>query len=273
VRRADEQHCPVCGLAFTHASEERAATDNVCARCLDLAAVRTAFKDALASAIALAAKDPDAALQLLTDVLSGNQERDHDGWLYRSVHTERAEILSASHRHSDALAELRAVDLRTVAGSDDYARNKQSVAVVLARAARPQEAIAELELALAARQGLHHELVGGLLLTYAEIAGQAGVEVPRVYADEVERAVLGWGVPLDHAIFSRSLRDALVQAHSATVDAQKRYNSLRRSARGKPIEMVITMISEYIESEPVERYRVRAKHFLESLTPQPEIKK
>jgi tetratricopeptide (TPR) repeat protein len=178
-------------------------------------------------------------------------------------------ILAECRRYDEALDDLRAVDFRTAPGSDDYALNKQAIASLLARTGRPHEAIAELDSALIVREGLHHEVIGGLLVTYAEIAAEAGVEVPCAYSDDAARAIHAWGLSADSELLSCSLRDALLHAESLMAQAQKRYNALRRAARNKPGEIATVMVKEYINEEPVGQYRERAMRFLESLMRQP----
>jgi tetratricopeptide (TPR) repeat protein len=85
--------------AYTRAGR----TEMVCASCGDRCRVQDAFEDkAIHLANLQSARKYDEAIACLDSIFESNRDRDHDGWLARSIAAHRAMIFMDAGRYADA---------------------------------------------------------------------------------------------------------------------------------------------------------------------------
>jgi len=257
-----EAKCEECGQL----GAERAIAGRrfvLCDRCNDRLLVQIALDERILEIVKLSTAEPDKALAILDDVHENYRNIDHDGWLERSIRSQRALIFLQSDRREDALVELRAIERNLEAGSDEFAENKHSIATVLARDGKPRDAIYELDLALADLERLRTGTVVGLLTAYARVASDHGWTVPQKYQSTFERAVREWGMPVPADLVDSDLTQAILLAASQRLEAQARYVALLEELSGKPTDVRARLLREFIDAEPVGYFRDQARRNLD----------
>ena len=254
--------CEECGRPAT----ERTIAGRrfaLCDRCNDRLLVQIALDDRILEIVKLSKINPSEAIRILDDIQNNYRDIDHDGWLDRSIRSQRALIFMQHGRHKDALAELRAIERCLKEGSEAFAENKHSIANVLACSGKPREAIHEIELALDSREHLPMETLVGLLTAYARIASKQGWTIPAGYQSTFERAVREWGMLVSSEFVSSDLTQAILLAASQRLAAQDRYVALLEELRGKPSDVRARLLREFIEAEPVGYFRDQARRSLD----------
>jgi tetratricopeptide (TPR) repeat protein len=264
-----EPICNKCG-AQTNCGDAPEDLSALCQACRDRDDVWKAFNDQLLRLTELGRNDPEQAIKILDDIYTRHMDRDHDGWLERSVRAERALIFLNTNRYDSALAELRIVEGIIDPDSDEFAGNKIAMADVLARSGKPREALDELEAALATRQKLHTGTVIGLLTQYAHIAKKEGWSVPSIYQTTFEMVVFEWGIQVPAEFVGSDLTQAILVAASLRRDAQNRYVVLLEELRDKPPDVRARLLREFIEAEPVGFFREQARRSLDGAGEVPE---
>ena len=256
----DPALCNSCGAPV----DAHSKSEEHCSRCCDLMQVRDAFDSRLPEILdhGLRGGDLGQALALLDGLDHTFGDRDHDGWLGRSIRTTRAMILAHRGRHDDALRELRTVESLVAFGTDDYVLTKESIARTLERSGRPVEALAELTPVVESWEQLPEWTVLGLLSVYTDIASAANQNV-----DERCQQVLGrWaermGIPLSPGIVATDVRSAIRAASAQRRDGERRFSVFYEKFQRAPEKLRDSMTDEYIAAEPLGYIKARAMALL-----------
>lgn len=138
--------------------QEKPATENyalsghtkpVCAACLERWNVQDAYENKLLHITALERRGQyDEALACLDAILEANSDRDHDGWLARSVADHRVLLLLDAGRYAEAEESCRAWARLGFADVSQRWMHALGTAHSLEALGRDQEAVAALEDAL-----------------------------------------------------------------------------------------------------------------------------
>ena len=235
----------------------------VCARCADLVEVREASDRQLLTLARIERSDPERALQILDDLRRDYRDRDHDGWLDRSVRAHRADIFTWNDRYDEALSELRELRQILRPGSREYAENQHAIAFALNRSGNPTEALHELDLSLAHCEHLPVGTVESLLALYARIADKDGRVVPDAYRSSFDRVIDEWGIPVPLDLVRSDFTRSILVAVSQYRGAQDRYDALLEGLRGRPPDARARLLREFIEAEPFGFFRDMAKRSLD----------
>lgn len=261
--------CEICERRATTTRRLGRDTIALCDRCNEQMEVRDAFDDQLLTIVKLERSDPEKALGILNELWRTYGERDHDGWLDRSVRAHRGHIFTWNDRYEEALRELRDLREILIPGSRDYAENQQAIAFALNRSGSPYEAIAELEKGLTELEkgppdapGVRAEITLGLLISYARIAKQQGWTVSSRFNETLASTVATKGIKIPTDVMSSSLGDAILFAAAREREAERRYHSFVRELSGKSPEDRASMVRAYITEEEVGTYRELARKAL-----------
>lgn len=262
------ESCYTCGRAPDARVNDTIQAHFCSSRCRDLWQVREAFDSRLAEIVILGqrgGKGAEGAISIIDDLRANWLDRDHDGWLDRSTRSHRAMILADHGQYEEALDDLRKVEARTPFGTDDYVLAKKSISRTLEMAGRPEQALDELGLVIAAWEHLPRWTVPGLLGTYADIASSAGInteiscrDVLVTWADKV-----GMQMPVELAV--ANVRAAIADASAEWNRGIERFAALCKAIQDKPRETCEGIIGGYVASEPIGHFRERARRLLEEV--------
>ena len=266
MTNAQAETCESCGtiLHETDRSDDGVA-GKLCTRCRDLMFVREAFDARLIDIMTLGLRvgDVSRALAILDEVNSAWMQRDHDGWLDKSVRSSRALILSRNGRHEEALGDLRVVEANTFFGGDDYVLNKISIARTLEGAGRLSDALGELVPVIAVWENLPIGTIPGLLSVYADIASGAEVAVDAHCCQILAAWEAKVGMSIHENVSVNDFREAARDANKEWNQAHRRFAAMCSAIRGGSREVREGSIAEYVASEPVGYLRERARSLLD----------
>ena len=79
----------------------------------------------------LATSDPESVMASLADLEAKYGHLDRDGWLRRSIRSERAFVLELNHRYEEALDELRQLTQAFAHDPHGFMANQLAIASVL----------------------------------------------------------------------------------------------------------------------------------------------
>ncbi|MFO0590806.1 MAG: hypothetical protein U0441_24900 [Polyangiaceae bacterium] len=194
----DTQLCWLCERNLSEKTYTRGAEEHpVCAACFDRLSVQDAYEGALGRIGALdKAGRPEEALAALDAILEANRERDHDGWLARSIASHRALSLSLAGRHAEAEKELRGrAQLGFVDVWDRYEYGL-AMAKTLEALGRDAEAVAALEDALSHQEPQYSPTAMSLLSRLAGLSEKLGRPLESKWMDLANAAASSYGVAM-----------------------------------------------------------------------------
>jgi tetratricopeptide (TPR) repeat protein len=257
----------MCELrAATHDYERAGRSMQVCERCRDRQELQDAYEDQLQNIHALAGRGGiDQALALLDELLATHGAQDHDGWLRRTVWSERGMLLADAGRFEEALAIYAERSRLGFVDSSDEMVHQLGLANALEKLGRTSEALGALATGLDRVDEKSKPGALTLLGRLAEIAGdQAETELEGRKALLLSTAT-AWGIevpssnPPERASLVKTLRAAL----TALATAQAHYDELRRRVSGLSLEQKRPLLEAFIANERVGFYRDRAKEMLD----------
>ena len=167
----------------------------VCATCFDRLSVQDAYEGALGEIGALEkAGRVDDALDSLNAILEANGERDHDGWLARSIASHRALSLSLGGRPAEAEKELRRRALLGFADVWERYEHGLALAKTLEALGRDADAVVALEDALSHQEPQYYPTAIALLCKLAGLVEKLGRPVEPQWMDLASAAASHNGV-------------------------------------------------------------------------------
>lgn len=150
----------------------------VCALCLDRLSVQEAYENQLVHIGNLARNSHyDEALACLKAIFESNRDRDHDGWLARSITAHRALILFQAGRYAETEEAYKALAKLVVVDAWDRGECALGLAHTLEALGRDQEAVAVLGDALGHEDLGYLNTAPGLLGEVARLSEKLGQPV------------------------------------------------------------------------------------------------
>jgi tetratricopeptide (TPR) repeat protein len=192
---------PLCTLCGKKPATEKymlsGHAEMVCAACLERRQVRDALEDKLLHILALERrKQYDEALACLDTILEANRDRDHDGWLARSIAHDRAVILFEAGRYAEA---LQAYDAWAELGFEDVSQrwmHADGTARTLEAFGRDREAVAALEDALGYEDPKYLPSVLGVLTELVRFSEKLALPVDPKWLRIAEAVAKRYGVDM-----------------------------------------------------------------------------
>lgn len=192
----EQDLCWLCGrvpseVAYRSGESER----RVCRPCLDRLTVQDAYEGQLIHLDALEkAGRTDDALACLDAILESNRERDHDGWLARSIASHRALTFSLAGRHSDAERALH--DRAKLGFADAWDRYEHGLAKsrTLEALHRDDDAAAALTEALEHEDARYYPTAIALMSRLAALLEKLGRPMPAGWMNRAHAAAAHHGI-------------------------------------------------------------------------------
>ena len=259
-----DEICSECGTPGGKERDIQGVLVRACDRCHHTLLTRAAMDAILHEVAILTDENSTAALSLLDRVYSENKPYDHDGWLERSVKSHRAMVLAAHARYAEAEAEIFAIPSSTLQTAEDHAAHRADRAWILELRGRYEDALEELDRALALHTDLAAPTLLRLLCSYAAIAQKAGAQVPMTFRSLLEGAISELGIPALEDMREVSLGRSIEMAARSYEDAGKRYERVIMAVQGKPMRERASMMNEYARTEPVGFFRDMARRFAQN---------
>lgn len=185
---------------------ERPATDEytisghtkmVCATCLERWNVRAAYEDELLHLTALERRGQyDEALACLDAIMEANRDRDHDGWLARSIADHRVLILLDAGRYAEAEEACKAWALLGFADVSQRWMHALGAAHALEALSRDREALVALEDALGHEDPKYLPSVLGVLTELVRLSEKVGQPVDPKWRRIAEAVAERYGVDM-----------------------------------------------------------------------------
>lgn len=194
----EHQVCANCGTRPAIKSYSRAAlTEELCDTCFDRWSAQDALEDKLLHLIALGRdRKYDEALACLDEILESNRDRDHDGWLARSIANHRVLILLDAGRHAQA---EQACEAWAELGFSDVSErwmHALGTAHAMEALGRDREGVAALEDALGHQDPRYLPSAPGLLAELARLSDKLGQPVDPRWRHLAEAVADEYGVEM-----------------------------------------------------------------------------
>jgi tetratricopeptide (TPR) repeat protein len=200
-------------------------TDMVCASCFDRLSVQEAYEDKLIHIGDLARNGKyDDALACLGAILEGNRDRDHDGWLSRSIVAHRALILFQAGRYAESEEACKARAQLGFADAWERCEYAHGLANALEALGRDGEAVAVLEDALGHEDLGYLNAAPGLLTELVLLSEKLGQRVDPKWRPLAEAVAKEYAVEMPaNDSFGQALRTLEELTRSAKPKRQREW--------------------------------------------------
>lgn len=253
--------CEVCNEASA-TGQTYGPFESLCAACLHDLEVRDALDRAVVKLIALARRDPEAALRGWSEFYENNRHRARGDWLRLIVGCHRADVLLVQQRWADAEHELSELLGQVERGSDLQRSMIRSMASALDGLGRAREAIDMLCGLVLESPDMSAEDVLSTLHMCARIAKTNNITMPEAARAAFDAAGAEYGIARELSEPEpRSLIELIEEAHRQRLEAQDRYvkilDDLKTMAPSARREHLI----RYAQREPVKFFRDMASRY------------
>ncbi|WP_156338706.1 hypothetical protein [Chondromyces crocatus] len=220
-----------------------------------------AFDEAVMDVIRLTDSSPDEALRLLDHLNEENALQDYDGWLQKSIKSQRALIFATRKRYHEARNEILSIPTTLLRTAEERTEHTLEKAWVLSLCGEHGEARQEIEEALVQNHGLSPNSRLRLLTKLVEFMDPKDDALPESLSTLSAEVIQELGIPVRKELQTKAPVDAIRSADRLFREAGHRYASLMaRLVQKTPDERTASM-QRFAQIEPVGFYRQLASRF------------